>query len=590
MKEVVVSFIQAAQETVNSFCRSGLELVNHNRRHWELLEALYYNRIGLRDWSNWYGHVTEEADWESDYLHAPGYLVDAFVERIYPLIFTGSEYLTVEACGGTSPFLQVDTGFKVGKLLLTLMDQGQIQARITEALTEWGIYGTVFGKVFWKDGISGERGNPIVQVVPLWDVIPDSESRHNDIQRWRGIAHRIKRERYEVLEGFRGGWYDLGLDEFLERWPEHEHHDGEPQWLELWEYHGSVGYGGKLHEIVMTIVTDDDSNSPEGGIVIRLENKNNAGSRPFVCAQFTTGLGCYGIGVIERNEDILFQLSQLIGQVQDNARIASNACFQVASTSPVWKTLDETGGRIKPGLIFKIDSGNPIDKLSPVEMPRFPSAEINSMIEFLSKVLERRSGLGDVAAGIKPPGEMSATEASLLMNEAQVPVRCRADLFVRTFLEPAGKLALDLISENICDGYSMISNDGRGGFKEETVSEMDFIGVEYRVYGGLTHADTTRIARAASLERVMQSLPNFEERLRLEGYSVSYAEIFRQYLDAVGVTGSEKILKSGSENEIQSADESIIPESSGAWFEDRGNDVQAVASIFQEQARPNRQI
>ena len=78
--------------------------------------------------------------------------------------------------------------------------------------------------------------------------------------------------------------------------------------------------------------------------------------------------------------------------------------------------------------------------------------------------------------------------------------------------------------------------------------------------------------------------------MRLEGYSVSYAEIFRQYLDAVGVTGSEKILKSASENEIQSADESIIPESSGGWFEDRGNDVQAVASIFQEQARPNRQI
>lgn len=584
-----MSFIEAAKETVNSFCQTGLELVNHRKRHWELLEALYYNRIGLRDWSNWYGHVTEEADWESDYLHAPGYLVDAFVERIYPLIFTGSEYLTVEACGGTSPFLKPDAGYKISRLLVRLMDQGQIQARITEALTEWGIYGTVFGKVFWKEGIAGERGCPIVQVVPLWDLIPDSEARHNDIQRWRGIAHRIRRERYEVLEGFRGGWYELGLEEFFERWPEQESHDGDPEWLELWEYHGSVGYGGRLHEIVMTIVTDDESNSPDDGIVIRLEKKGG-GLRPFVSSQFTTGLGCYGIGVIERNEDILFQLSQLIGQVQDNARICGNACFQAPSTSPVWKTLDETGGRMRPGLIFKIDSGNLIDKLSPVEMPRFPSAEINSMIEFLSKVLERRSGLGDVATGVKPPGEMSATEASLLMNEAQVPIRCRADLFVRTFLEPAGKLALDLIREHVCDGYLMLSHDGRGGLKEESISELDFAGVEYKVYGGLTHADTTRIARAASLERVMQSLPNFEQRLMLEGYSVGYAEIFRQYLDAVGVTGTEKILKSASEKPVDFFDESIPFTSSGAWFEDRGNDVQAVASILQEQARPNRQI
>ena len=188
-------FLEAAKESVESFCRKGLELVNERKRHWELLEALYFNRIGLREWSNWYGHTTDEADWESDYLHSPGYLVDAFVERIYPLIFTGSEYLTVEIARGFSPFIETSQGAKVGRLLSSLMDQGQIQARTTEALTEWGIYGTVFGKVFWKNGVFGERGCPVVQVVPLWDVIPDSEARHNDIQRWRGIAHRIRRER-----------------------------------------------------------------------------------------------------------------------------------------------------------------------------------------------------------------------------------------------------------------------------------------------------------------------------------------------------------------------------------------------------------
>ena len=340
----------------------------------------------------------------------------------------------------------------------------------------------------------------------------------------------------------------------------------------------------------MTIVTDDESNSPDDGIVIRLETKNRGGARPFVCAQFTAGLGCYGIGVIERNEDILFQLSQFIGQVQDNARIAGNACFQVSSTSPVWRTLDESGGRIKPGMVFKIDSGEVIDRLTPVEMPRFPSGEINSMIEFLSKVLERRSGLGDVATGVKPPGEMSATEASLLMNEAQVPVRCRADLFVRTFLEPAGRLALGLIRENVCDGFDLVSLDGAGGVKHDIVNELDFAGIEYRVFGGLTHADTTRIARAASLERVMQSLPAFEERLRMEGYSVGYAEIFRQYLDAVGVNGSEKILRSVNEMGGIHPMADNPTEDTGGWFEDRGNDVQAVASILQEQARPNRQI
>ncbi len=583
-----MSFIEAARETVNSFCRSGLELVNQKKRHWELLEALYYNRIGLREWSNWYSYTTEDCDWESDYLHSPGYLVDAFVERIYPLIFTGSDYLTVEICGGASPFLESSQGHKVGKLLLSLLDHGQIQARTTEALTEWGIYGTVFGKVFWKDGLCGERGYPVVQVVPIWDVIPDSQARHNDIQRWNGIAHRVRRDRYEVLEGFRGGWYELGLEEFLERWPERANRDGDPEWLELWEYHGVVGYHGKLEEIVMTIVTDDESNSPEDGIVIRIGTRNRGGQRPFVCSQFTTGLGCYGIGVIERNEDILFQLSQLIGQVQDNARISGNACFQVSSTSPAWKTLDETGGRLRPGLVFKLDTGDVSDRISPVEMPRFPSTEINSMIEFLSKVLERRSGLGDVAAGIKPPGEMSATEASLLMNEAQVPIRCRADLFVRSFLEQAGRLALELIKENIDDGYRLVTLDGRGGLQDEVVTDVDFVGVEYKVYGGLTHADTTRIARASSLERVMQSLPAFEEKLRSEGYAVGYAEIFRQYLDAVGVTGTEKILRNIEEASVGM---DAIPEQSGSgWFEDRGNDVQAVASILQEQARVNRQI
>ncbi len=174
-----MSFIEAATETVNCFCRSGLELVNRKKRHWELLEALYYNRIGLREWSNWYSGSSDEFDWESDYLHSPGYLVDAFVERIYPLIFTGSEYLTVEIAGGSSPFLDMNQGHKVGRLLLSLLDQGQIQARTIEALTEWGIYGTVFGKVFWKNSPCGGRGYPVVQVVPIADVIPDSENDRN---------------------------------------------------------------------------------------------------------------------------------------------------------------------------------------------------------------------------------------------------------------------------------------------------------------------------------------------------------------------------------------------------------------------------
>ena len=135
-----------------------------------------------------------------------------------------------------------------------------------------------------------------------------------------------------------------------------------------------------------------------------------------------------------------------------------------------------------------------------------------------------------------------------------------------------------------------MSLDGAGGVKHDIVNELDFAGIEYRVFGGLTHADTTRIARAASLERVMQSLPAFEERLRMEGYSVGYAEIFRQYLDAVGVNGSEKILRSVNETGAIYPMADNPTEDTGGWFEDRGNDVQAVASILQEQARPNRQI
>ena len=152
------AFQKKAKEYVSAFCKASKAYVQQKASLWELLESLYLSKIGIRDWQAWrqgvrlsttqsridpntlfdYTGSGEASLWQSDYIHAPGYLVDNYVDNAWSSLFTGSEFLAVvsespDTSMITSPDYPV--AFKLQQLLLDRLERGQIQSRIYECLT-----------------------------------------------------------------------------------------------------------------------------------------------------------------------------------------------------------------------------------------------------------------------------------------------------------------------------------------------------------------------------------------------------------------------------------------------------------------------
>ncbi len=571
---------------VGSWFRASREYMASKTSRWTLLEDLYHNRIDLRRWSQ-KAMIAEDtrgsadglsASWQSDIVMSPSYIVDSWADRSYQSIFNGPEWLTVvpEAqrfdaidtqCGFPTPF-------KLQELLVNRLTQGQIHARLYEILQSMVLFGSVYAKMYWK---SGKRRNkrwdlesmdlvmedygrhecPILQIIPLDRMLLDWKALSNDVQRSSGIGHLVDKTYRGIIDGFECGLYNMNRNAFEERFHSASAQDSNNRsllvdpdntrvsddfirQLTVWEFHGQVPLGNSYHECVCSVVTESGSDSPESGLMIRFLPRPAlwCGLRPFLCAHYTPVPGPLGIGAVESNLDLIHSISQFLSQSQDNARLTANAQLIVRRGSSAARQIGLEDDTVYPGKVWLVDDPGDIQ---PFPKLNFPQNDINTLINYLNTLLERRTAVSDISLGLSSRGK-TATEAHILQQASIAPFETRADLFARSFLEPMGQLALNMIRQFTTDDQTIMVRDPGGRQTPLTITSHEIHSGDYRVCATLTRQDSTRLAKAQSIERALPTLANFTPQLESEGMTISFSELLKRYLDLIGIDGSDRIL------------------------------------------------
>ncbi len=399
---------------------------------------------------------------------------------------------------------------------------------------------------------------PIVQVIPLDRVLLDWTATHSDVQRHSGIGHRVDKTYDHVLEQFERGVYNLNREEFLTRWQNAPSaattaedallHDPDSDDLDtddigkvtIWEWHGRVPTEKGHKECLCTIVTDKGADSPENGILVRLTDSPVlwSGLRPFLAAHYTPLPGPLGMGAVESNLDLIHSISQFISQSQDNARLTANAQLIVRRGSSAARQISTDSDVVYPGKIWTVDEPGDIQ---PFPSLNFPQQEVNSLINYLNGLLDRRTTVSDITFGVGGGG-MTATEAHIQQESSMSPFATRTDLFARSFLEPLGRLALSMLQQFLLEDQTITVRDFSGLDVPVTVTSEEIQTGRYRAVATLTRQDSTRLAKAQSIERVLPTLAKFQSILAGEGVQISFSEIIKRYLDLLGVDGVERVL------------------------------------------------
>ncbi len=447
--------------------------------------------------------------------------------------------------------------------------------RLYEILQHLVLYGSVYAKIFWySKGVTRHRWDyetldviedeekiydcPIIQVIPLDRILPDWTATHSDVQRHSGIGHRVDKPYDHVIEQFERGVYNLNREEFITRWEDAPTaatteddtllHDPDSDDLDtdeirkvtIWEWHGRIPTEKGHKECLCTIITDKGADTPENGLLVRLTDTPVlwSGLRPFLAAHYTPLPGPLGMGAVESNLDLIHSISQFISQSQDNARLTANAQLIVRRGSSAARQISTDSDVVYPGKIWTVDDPGDIQPFPPLN---FPQQEVNSLINYLNGLLERRTTVSDMALGAGSGGK-TATEAHILQESAISPFTTRTDLFARSFLEPLGRLALSMLQQFLLEDQTITVRDFSGLDVPVTVTTEEIQTGRYRAVATLTRQDSTRLAKAQSIERVLPILAQFQSILAGEGVQISFSEIIKRYLDLLGVDGVERVL------------------------------------------------
>lgn len=618
-------FQQEAFAYVSKWCRAARNFVDRKTERWKLLEDLYHNRRELNSWTTRSDSKSSEMRlgltthpssgkdrWQADIILSPSYIVDTWADKAYQSIFSGPEWLTVVPDNPRGPVtedLQFPTSYKLQELLLTRLSEGRIHTRIYEILQHMVLYGSVYAKIFWySKNVTRHHWDyetleivetndkiydcPIVQVIPLDRMLLDWNATHSDIQRHSGIGHRVDKVYEHIVEQFDRGVYNLNETRFLQRW---EHgvtasessgieldHDPDSDGLEadeiakltVWEWHGRIPTASGHKECLCAIVTDKSADSPEDGVMVRLTESPVlwCGLRPFLAAHYTPLSGPLGMGAVECNLDLIHSISQFISQSQDNARLTANAQLMVRRGSSAARQIGAEGDVVYPGKVWTIDDPGDIQ---PFPALQFPQQDINYLINYLNGILEKRTTVSEFSLGMSGSGR-TATEAHILQESAITPFTTRTDLFARSFLEPLGKIALSMLQQFLLDDQVITVRDFSGVDRPLVVTSEEIQSGRFKVAATLTRQDSTRLAKAQSIERALPTLAGFQTILAKEGIQVSFSEMIKRYLDLIGVDGAERVLMRIAPNQEATDDQSQLHVESKELNPDhpRGADVE----------------
>ncbi len=593
-------------EYLGPWLKSSREFSQRRFHRWKLLEDLYHNRRDLGSWNSResgqnpvdsfpgrHDPSGKQRAWQSDIILCPSYIVDTWADRAYQAILSGPEWLTVipeKSFYPTASDTRFPTSFKLQELLISRLSQGGVHMRLYEALQSLCLYGTVFAKISWRPhSCPAKRWDkdsfdiieedaelydcPVIELIPLDRVLLDWRATHSDIQRHSGIGHIVDKSYEEIVEMFELGVYNVNYEEFSNEWKDAGSSDksmaeslGTPDEtrglsspektrFSVWEWHGRIPTSEGKKEIICAIVTELDADSIDNGLMIRMSDSPAlwSGLRPFICAHYTPVPGPLGIGAVETNLDLIHSISQFLSQSQDNARLTANAQLIVRRGSSAARSLSSEDDFVYPGKVWLVDDP---DDIQPFPSMGFPQAEVNSLINYLNVLLEKRTSVSDTTMGVSSR-DKTATEAHILQESSMNTFATRADLFARSFVEPMGRLALSMIQQFIIDDQVIAVRDHSGVDVPLTVTMDEIQSGRYNVVATVTRQDSTRLAKAQSIERALPTLSQFTPVLAQEGVRVSFSELIKRYLDLLGIDAVDRVFTRISPGETQ---ETLQPE------------------------------
>lgn len=585
---------------VKEFMKASREYIKRKEADFDLWSKLYNNELTRSEWATWnaastqapgsaiyarssvgqYSEAEDDAagDW-SEFVYSPTHLIDSWIDSAYPLLFNNAEFLIVNPDNPRGPNIedmQYPTARKLQQLLLAKLDEGHIHARVYDCLKSMCVLGTVYAKMFWfsravprwkwdleqveriqDDNLISEC--PILQIIPPDKVLVDPDAEHSDINRWRGMGYWVEKPYSVVLEGFRRGTYQLNEAKFKEKFKNSKRRIGRPTsgipgdpdkfnlddpeegWVRVWELHCSAPTSNGLKENVTTIVTECDVDDPSDGIEIRITKGPilDCGLRPFLSAQFSPEMGPFGKGQIERNLDLLYEISTLIGQFQDNAKLTCHTGLSVIQDSDADRQLKKNGDILTPGFIARKQEGQE-DPIKKIDLSGFPAAEIKALIQDYLALLERRF-VSETFQGVSTR-EKSATESNLIFQQAMTPVQTRIDLFARQFLGPAGQLALAMLQQFLLEDQILTVKNDMGQDQPMLITVDEIQSGRYRVMATLSRQDQQRTAKASIVQQILPIAANLKQIVSMEGQDIRISELFKQLLIYLDVEKADKIV------------------------------------------------
>ncbi len=99
-----------------------------------------------------------------------------------------------------------------------------------------------------------------------------------------------------------------------------------------------------------------------------------------------------------------------------------------------------------------------------------------------------------------------------------------------------------MLQQFILEDQILTVRDPNGSDVPLVVTSEELAQGRYKVAATLTRQDSTRIAKAQSIERVLPTLAKFQPVLAQEGVQISFSEILKRYLDLIGVDGVDRVL------------------------------------------------
>jgi len=617
------SLREAAEDFVPRWLAGSKKYVDTKIIDWRRLENLFKGVLPLDYWNrpadeleqhlqaiidgDEYGERDKD-DWQSHWTVAIAHVCLSYADNAFRAIFNSDQWFRVrpeellnpdaiQESPGQPPAENIeDSNFSTAEKLEVGLDQALKKSHFKDTIYKMlmfqMLYGTVYGQVRWdekkikreylktwydpatnqeiySDTVEEEEtlwAHPKLDLIRPDQILPDVSANDLDVQSWTGVGVRMDVPRWQIVQGFREGRYNLNEDEFLEKWPEEPREfestsrsssvvatdpdrdtlDSEgPLQLQVWSYYGIIPDDKGDTESVVYLVTETGQDvTPENGIMIGLHKGPilDCGLRPIVCAHYTPWPAPIGISGIEPSLSSVWLISQLTNMALDNLRLTINAMFRYRRGSSAATYLAKQGG----GNVWKPGSGIPEDELGkeiePFQQPQIDFNSLRAQTQFHLYDWQNQLNVGQPTS-ILQGQEKTASEVHKLAQEESTPVANRLDLFKENFLDPVLTLSLALIQQNTLKGKQIPIKDSRGIEQYVTLTADEIRTGKYVVEATLSRPDQMSLAEAQTIERVLPVLANLQMLVQRENEVLAFTPLLRNLLKKLRVEPLDEILR-----------------------------------------------